>query len=509
MPLGAGLAVFRRRKWLGLLIFLIPGAAITGATRTLPSIYESTASLLVEHQQAADRLVGPSDADSLEERLRTISQKILSREQLVQLVTQYNLYPDLQARLPADLVVERMRKDLRLEFKTERDTSGRDSTTAINLSYRGRDPELVAAVANAVATLFVEENVRVRDLQTAGATAFLQSQVDEAKRQLADQERLMNAFKVNHLGELPEQQASNLAALERLNAQLRALNDRERGVLDRRDALTRPRTASLPDATVPLESPEARLARLRIDLAALRAKYTDEYPEIVRTKEEIAALERRFAAQGRGAPGEVDLTARDFQGALAQVDAELAALRSQEELLRRSMAAYEQQVQNAPRIEGELQRLAGDYTAAKERHASLVRRYEEAQLKERMQQLGVQQFRILDSALPSPQPVAPRRLRILLMGLVLSAGAAVGAVLLAEAHSGSFHTVDDLRAFTRVPVLVSIPPIVTAVDARRNRLKSALAVVGAVLSTVTIALASAYLARGNDLLAGLLTPGKL
>jgi succinoglycan biosynthesis transport protein ExoP len=508
MPSGPALAVFRRRKWLALLVFLVPAAAVTGATRTMPSIYESTANLLVEHQQVADRLVGSSDADLLETRLRTISQKILSREQLLQLIAQYNLYPDLRARMPADVAVDRMRKDLRLEFKTERDTSGRDSTTAINLSYRGRDPELVAAVANAVATLFVEENVRIRDLQAAGATAFLQSQVHEADRQLTEQERLMNAFRVSHLGELPEQQASNLAALGRLNEQLRVLNDQERGVLERRDALTRPTTVLLPGATAPVESPEARLTRLRTDLAALRAKYTDEYPEIVRTKEEIAGLERRLAAQRGGPLGEAESTAREPQTALAQVDVELAVLRSQEELLRRSIAVYEQRVQNAPRMEGELQRLAGGYTAAKERHAALVQRFEEAQLKERMQQLGIQQFRILDSALPSPQPVAPHRFRILLMGLAVSAAAAVGAVLLAEAYSVSFHTVDDLRAFTRVPVLVSIPPIVTAADARRNHFNSALAVVGAALSTVTIALASAYLARGNDLLGGLLAPGK-
>ena len=509
MQLGAVLAVFRRRKWLALLIFLVPAAAITGATRTVPSIYESTASLLVEHQQVADRLAGPADADLLEARLRTISQKILSRAQLLRLTTQYNLYPALQARLPADLVVEQMRKDLRLEFKTERDTSGRDSTIAINLTYRGRDPELVAAVANAVATLFVDENVRVRDLQTAGATAFLQSQVDEARRQLTEQERLLNAFKVSHLGELPEQQASNVAALERLNAQLRALTDRELGALERRDALTRPRAVLLADATVPLESPEARLAKLRIDLAGLRAKYTDEYPEIARTKEEIAALERRLAAQGGALGGVADSSPRDLLAGLAQLDTELAAVRSQEALLQRSISVYEQRLQNTPRIEGELQRLTADYAAAKERHASLVRRHEEAQLRERLQQVGVEQFRILDSAVPSPQPVAPHRFRTLLMGLALSAGVAVGAVLLAEAQSGSFHTVDDLRAFTRVPVLASIPPIVTTADARRNRHKSALAVAGVALGTVTIAAASAYLAGGNELLAGFLTKGRL
>lgn len=504
MQLRSALSVLRRRLWLALLIFLLPSAAIAGATRVLPSIYESTAILLVEHQQVADRLVGPMDADVLETRLRSISQQILSRSRLEQLITQFNLYPEIRGRFADELIVERMRKDLRLEFKGARDAIGRDSTIAINLSYRGRDPELVATVTNALATLFVGENARVREQQAAGATAFLKSQMDEAQRQLAEKERRITAFKDSHLGELPEQQASNLAALERINAQLRVLNDRELRILERRDALMRQRSGA-PDATVPVESPAMRLVRLRADLARLRTQYTDEHPDIARIKEEIAALERLLAAPANR-PSSLE-SPQDPQTAIAQADKELTALRSEEAALRRTIALYEQRVETAPRREGELQQLTGDYAATKERYASLLKRYEDAQLTERMQGLSVEQFRILDPAVRGRMPVAPHRVRLLLMGLALSAGAAAGIVLLAELYSGSFHTVDDLRAFTRIPILVSIPPIVTAADTRRNRLRSIFAILGTAVTTVAIGIVSAYVARGNDVLATLL-PGK-
>ncbi len=500
-------AVWHRRKWLALLVLLIPLAAFVGTALTLPNIYESTASVLIEHQPLPERLVGPSAADELETRLRTVSQQILSRSRLYGLITQFDLYHEMRSRTTPEIVVERMRKDIDLEFNAMRDTSGRDATIAFSLSYRGRDPDVVAEVANALAALFVEENARIREQQTAGTTAFLEAQLEDAKRGLEAQEQRMNQFKVRYLGELPEQQATNLAALERLNGQLRVISDRELRAMGRRDDVAKQLDESAGGAAA--DSPAARLAKLRQELADLRTRYTDEHPDVVRVRDEIAALERQLATGG-GKPTSAPVpSGRDIQNNIAEVDKELATLRNQEETLRRAIDSYERRIENAPRREQELQQLSRDYSTAKELYQSLLQRYEDAQLAERLQQrLQGDQFRILDQAVPSPRPIAPHRIRLLLMGLMLSMGIAAGAVVLVESRDTSFHAVDDVRAFTSVPVLISVPPIITPADTGRRRLRFSLAALAAVLGAAGIVAASAYFARSNDMLVRLLTPGR-
>jgi polysaccharide chain length determinant protein (PEP-CTERM system associated) len=493
MPgLEAPLAVWHRRKWLALLVFLTPLTATVGVVRSLPNTYESTTTVLVEHQAAPDRLVGPSAAGELETRLRTISEQILSRSRLFEVITQFDLYPAQRRKASSEAVVESMRRDIQLQFKEVRESTGRDATIAFSLKYRGRDPDTVAQVTNALAALYVKENARISEQQASGATEFLRVQLEEVKRQLEDQERRISDFKLRHSGELPDQQAANLAALERLNSQVRVISDRQLRALERRDELVK-RAAEGPGAG---DAVAARLAKLRQDLAGLRTQFTDEHPDVIRVKQEIAALESQLAGQSGKRAIPDDPAARQLKDARAALEAELTALRAEEQTLRRTIGTYEQRIENAPRLEQELQQLSRDYAGAKELYQSLLQRYANAKIAGRMEQgLQGEQFTILDPAVASREPVAPKRFRLLLMGLMVAMGAAVGAAGVAEALDTSFHTADDIRAFTSVPVLVSIPPITTAADLRRRRLLFGLAAFGVGLGMTAVVAASSFLGR--------------
>ena len=499
-------AVWHRRKWLALLTLAAGLSATVGVTGNLPNVYESSATVLVEHQQAPKNIAGAA-ADSggdawlrvseLETWLRTVIQHVLSRSQLSDLITRFDLYPDLRRTAGMDAAVERMRRDIRFQFKGVRQPTGDDATIAFSLSYRERDPDTVARVANALAVLYVEENSKIREQQTAGTAQFLRAQLDSAQRDLERQEQRIADFKAHHNGELPEQQAANLAALGALNQQL-IVN------IQRRDTLARQR---LEIPGVAGDTISARLAKLHQQLADLRAKYTDQYPEVVRVKEEISALERHVASDGgRRAAGE-DATGGPLVKDPA-VESELAALRTDEQGLRGQIAAYQQRIENTPVIGQELSQLTRDYTAATELYQTLLQRYEGAQLEERMgQRMQGDQFRILDPAVASRVPVAPKRFLLRLIGLLLAAGAAVGAAHLAEIADTSFHGLDDLRAFTSVPVLASIPPIITAADLVRRRRRAGLTVLAAALGVAAIAGALSHLAHSNAALINLLAGG--
>src|SRR5206468_1745735 len=180
----------------------------------------------------------------------------------------------------------------------------------------------------------------------------------------------------------------------------------------------------------------------------------------------------------------------------ADIDAEMKMLRDEESQLRQSVAGYERRMEDAPRRLREFQRQARDYAATKEFYESLVKKYEDAQMAENMEQgQKGEQFRIVDAAVAPKVPVAPSRLRLVLMGVIASLGLTAGAVMLAERIDTSFHTMDELRAFTRVPVLAGIPPLATDRDMARGRRRAVLAGASFVVGLVVVAGASYAVAR--------------
>jgi len=232
---------------------------------------------------------------------------------------------------------------------------------------------------------------------------------------------------------------------------------------------------------------------------------------VVRLKAEIAATEREPAAstgdqEGAGyASNPYVLRLRET---LSAADSEAKVLKNEAQHLRAAIAAYQARVENTPKREQEFQEVSRDYDTTKQLYESLVKRHEEAQLAESMEQRQKgEQFRILDPAVPSQTPAAPNRLKLLVVSLVLSIGLAGGALMVAEALDTSFHSANELREFSNVPVLVGISKIVTDADRQREQQRFRVAMAGAMLGLVLIAGASYLIAHGNEHLVQMLAGG--
>jgi protein tyrosine kinase modulator len=492
-----------RRKWLALLVFsAVAGAAVTVAV-SLPNLYRAAATVLVERQQVSEAFVRPSVTAELETRLQTIREDVMSRSRLSELIGRLGLYPELRPKVPLEALVARMRRDIELELKgVDSMMSGRTSTIAFTISYGGRDPETVAKAANALAEMYVQGNTRIREGQATRTAEFLKAQLADVKKELDAYDRRTDDFRLSHIGELPQQVDSNLASLERLNTQLRLNGENQIRAMDRRDRMERQRadvTAAPPQAA---SSPDAeRLAKLKQQLEDLRSRFTDAYPDVARVRADIDALTRQMAqhpASDRPAasPNDREVSLAD---SIAGLDTEVRALKDEERALRQTIAGYEQRVENAPRRQQEFQEMSRDYAAIKERYDTLLKRYEEAQLASSLEQgQNVEQFRILDAALPPRDPIAPNRLRLLMLGLVLAVGLAVGAVMAAEKLDTAFHRIEDLRAFINVPTLGRVPLIPSRAQTRSKRRRACLAAVSAVVGVLLIVAGSRYVARGNE-----------
>src|SRR5262245_60103079 len=295
------LTVANRRKWLALVVFLLPFTIGASFLTFLPNIYQSTATVLIERQQVPEVFVRPTVTSELETRLRTISQDILSRSRLEAIIVRFGLYADQRRNQPIEAVVARMQRDIDVDLKGIDQRRG--PTFAFAVSYRGHDPQTVAQVANTLASFYVEENSKVRGRQAAGTAQFLKAQLIEARNRLQDQERRVSQFKRRNLADLPQPTEMTVGLIYRLYTQLRLNLDSQARLTERRLALGR-RAEQVPIAIdaagaggtgLPIQPTADDIPRLRQHLRQLRTRYTDQHPDVVRVRAMIADLETQPA----------------------------------------------------------------------------------------------------------------------------------------------------------------------------------------------------------------------
>ncbi|MBI2150521.1 MAG: hypothetical protein HYU27_07940, partial [Acidobacteria bacterium] len=349
-------ALWSRRRWLAVVVFATLFSAAVTLVMALPSLYRSTATVLVKQEQVSETFVRSSITGELEPRLHTISQEVLSRSRLQDLIIGFNLYPELRKRASPEAVIERMRRDIKLELKGVEQRSGHGATIAFTLGYQGWDPQTVAQVTNTLVSFYVAENETIRERLAARTSEFLKDRLGEVEKKQRDQERRVAEFKARYVGELPEQEKVNLASLERVNKELQLNSENQIRAMEHREKVLRELGEA--DGGDPKGNPgetAVRLRQLKRELAELRTRFTDKYPDVVRLKREIAALERlqrlprkldddtRGPRRGQASPPRGGL--REYLG---EVENRLEALKKEETRLREALNMYQRRLDNIP-----------------------------------------------------------------------------------------------------------------------------------------------------------------
>jgi protein tyrosine kinase modulator len=494
------LEILRRHRWLAAVVFLIPLAALVTLVLNLPEVYEASATLLVERQQVPPSYVQSTVTSDTEQRVRTITQSLLSRSQLVPMIEQFGLYPELRKTTPADRLVDRFIEGFRLTFTK--------NAPAFVVTFRGRDPRKVAAVANTLASRYIDEDLKIRERYAEGTATFLAKQLDQQLRsQLEDLETKVAAFKEKNMGELPSQEGANLATLDRLNGQLLVNEQRQLQLRGQIADTEKQLAASGAVEGDSLEAITARIGALRSQLDELLRHYTEKYPDVIRLKAEISQLEEhRQAMEAARASGESPpetaspprATAPVQSGPLGTMRRELQFLEREEAKLKQDIAQYQQRVENAPRREQQFEALGRDYGTIQSVYTSLLQRYEEAKLAQNLEhyQKG-EQFRILDPALVPDEPVAPNRPRLLFVSLVIALGLAGGAAFFAERLDTSFHSPDEFREAFHPQLMVTVHRIRTKADRRRELVRIGFGLASATVGLLAVIVISYLVAREN------------
>ncbi len=540
---GAGLAsileVVRRRRRLAVLPFLFVLAAAVSLAMFLPSLWTARATVLVNRQEIPEALVRSTITTDPEARLLTLTYQTLDAPRLITIIQDNDLYPALRRSRPIAEAVERMRRDIKIDVQDERDRRDREARSLVfTMGYAAADPAVAVRVTNTLASLFTEENRRLRQQQATGATEFFDTQLRDLRQRLSTQEQKVTAYKEQHLGELPEQREVNVRTLERLQQQLQMAHENNRRAVERRQMITR----SLNDLDlassmtaggtapggVPGETAAARLATLRNELAAMQTTYSDKYPDVIQLKEQIRITERRvsedekkLAAAATRAAGPAPAgsrQARDLRMAvqnpyvlslMQQLDqANVEAKASADEIvnLNRQLSVYQGRLEQTPKREQELALITRDYESTREMFRSLLAKRGEADVAADLEQRQKgETFRVIEPATLPERPTGPNRVRLLLVGVALALGAAGVAVVLAEQIDTSYRRADEARAAAGVPLLSTIPRIVTETDrlaTRRYRRLAAAAVAGGLLLVIGT---SFVVAHDNQSLVSVLT----
>ena len=475
------------RWWILMSAFVIALAG-TAIIAKLPAEYTSEAVLVIVQQQIPQQYVDPAISISTSDRIRAISREVLSRSRLMGIIDAFGLYPAERTRLTPDLLVERMRKDVDIEFLDP--TSSRVDFGAFKVSFSARTPQLAQQVASRLTALFVEENLRSRGDQAAGTTKFLTEQLNAAKSRLDQQEQRLSAFKQSNTGELPEQQQLNLTALTDARMQLQSVSL----------SLTRARQQQGTLETLIA----SQLSRLQSEKTGLMAKFTAKHPEVVKKEQEIdrvAALAARLKNGEAGDKGQSFSAPEDvaYTQLKIQVDAnfnDIDNLTKEEARLRADVGKYQARLQLTPVREQQLTGILRDYETYKQEYTDLLGKQLKSQLTTNLEERQEgQHFRLVDPPSLPAEPSKPKRLKLSLGAA--GAGIAVGILLgfLTHMRDSSIHSEKVLKRRFVAPVLLALPEFLTPAEERNRFWKRTAEWAVGVVMVATIVLVELYVYR--------------
>jgi polysaccharide chain length determinant protein (PEP-CTERM system associated) len=493
--------IFLRRIWHIVIPFVLIGIGTIIYIYITPKEYRSTSVILVTPQEVPEAFVKPTVTSRIEARLQSISEEIMSRTTLEKIVSEFKLYPDLAKSKSSEEIVEKMRKDIKIQVRGNPERQEGKQQGAFTISYTGKNPIVVTRVTNKLASLFIEENLKVREKQAQGTSEFLSNELAANKTKLDEQEKAITSFKRQYFGELPEQKDANMKVLEQLQLLYQRIGESVGRTEDRKLVIqkqisdTELLLASYPgmkdgvtSMMTPLKDPQVvQLEQLKTQLADLQSKYTEKHPDIVTVKKRIAELEAKMekdksekkteesiavselpepqtgAKKGKkDEKSEVRLNPRykEMEAQLIAVDLEIQRLREEEGKIKAQINRYRERVENTPIRELAMSNITRDYLNTKESYQTLVRKNQEAQQAENLErrQKG-EQFKVIDPARVPMKPVSPDIPKILLFGLMLGLGGGFGMAFFKEQTDHSFRDAEDLEATLGFKVLTNIPKI--------------------------------------------------
>jgi len=534
--------VKRHRSWL--LGPTFAGLVIGVVTAFLwPDSYRAEGLIRVVPPQVPSRLVQTNISEEMSARIMTIYQNIVSRTSLLNLIQTYNLYPQERKRLPTEDVIERMRTDIgmgAMQNLARSVGSSRTSVNAFQVTYSYSDRRIAQRVCQELISRFTDESIKSRATMSVMTTEFFKDQYEVAKRELDDIDAKISAFKSRNLGEMPDQQQMLFSRLSAMETSIQAINGQiSRSEQDKLQMESQMRDLRDQAQSVSQPAPEQQAAevardpriadldrdieRLEQTLVGLRQSYKETHPDVQRTLSYLQTKRRQreqlhreleasagqntasrprtgISAAAQQRARELNSSILKVQAALQAKDMEIADLNRQMNETRGRLKQLQGRIESSPGASQEYLQLMREHEVAAQRYEELGKKMQDSSMATDLENRKQgEMLEVLESPALPEEPYAPKRPVIIAIGLVI--GLALGVSLAGgrELKDGSLKNLKDVRAYTRLAVLGSIPLLENDFVLRRRRRLATLAWTGVFLVGIVLmagAVAYYYTSRG-------------
>ena len=502
---GELMAMGWNRKWVILVSTAVMTTVAVVVAAQLPNRYRAETLILAAGLSMSNDYVRMTVSNSTrpKDSFPAISQEILSRSRLERVIQSLDLYPEIRRTKPMEVAVEYMRNQI--DIKTL------EGSETFRVSYEATNPVTVTKVTERLADFFIAENSKDRTALAAQTSAFLESQLENARQRLVEQEKRLENYRLKFGPELPTQLQSNLQVIQNTQAQIQSLGEAVNRLHDRRLLIAR-QIADLQSAQyladpgsvaapITVTSTSAQLEEARSTLRTLEPKLTPQHPDLISARQLVVKLENQAKAEASAPKSEVPLApltpveitrrnkVKELQAELESLDRQITVNVDEVTERRTALDMYQERVEAAPTRESELIAITRDYDTLQSVYRQLLAKKEDSKIAENLEQRQViEQFKILEPPHQPERPFSPNRRMIDAGGAALGFVLGVAIVALLGYFDRRIKVEADLSAVIDLPLIAMIPSITTARDRRRARWRQA--AVSVALLTVVAACAT-------------------
>jgi len=467
-----------KRYWWVLPLTVIGGVSLAlGTTFFLPKRFTSRTLVLVDQQTISPDLVKPVITEATNQRLASMQEQILSRSRLQPIIEKFGLYPADRTQVHMEDLVEKLRAAIEVTPLEPMQGTQNRQLPGFHINVTFDNPQVAQRICSEITTMFMEENSKHIDVEGTNTTEFFSQHVEEAKRNLDDQDAKLADFKKKYMGSLPDQEQANLGLLTGMNTQLEASSQAlNRAQQDK--AMTESMLASQLAAwkavnrgDTPAETLDQQLSALQDQLNALEARYTSDHPDVIKARNQIEQLKRRMAEapKGKSAPANTQANAiepsaiQQYRARLRQDDLDISNLIKQQGKIQNQISVLQGKIQSTPAVEQQFKELTRNYQTALDGYNDLLKKHDQSAIARDLnrQQQG-ENLRVLDPPSLPMTPSFPKK--PVFAGVGAGAGLMLGLAILymLAAFDPSMHTEHDVEVCLQLPVLAMLPNVAPA-----------------------------------------------
>ena len=484
-----------RRKLAILLPALTIGIAVFYVVSKLPSMYESKAALKVE-APAISSVQSLSDED-ISQRLNSVTEEVKSRSSLEPLITKFGLFEtERAAGVPMELLVDQMRRNIGFEIVTKTENQ---KATNFNVTFRDPDPDKARAVTAELASKYIKEQQNDSMTRSRETREFFEKQLGEIKAKLDEIDKKRLTYMAQNIDKLPSQTQGLIAQLEGLRGQEKTLETEIGRMRDNSSYLAREqnnlreyaekeaRQQQLLLSDISRNPAYVELVKRKSSLEAeyknLKVQYREAHPDVVAKKNEIeqvakdiAELEQKAKKNNeeitKQSQGNVELRIKNYDNERQRLESEIARQNTVLEQVRVQIGDIQRRIESVPTAEVVLDSFNREYQNVKQNYDELLKKKNEADLKSGVDMASKGERIALVDPANTPQAPVNASKRFMLMGAGAGVGLAIGlllAFLFEFPRLLTINNLDDAAHYTNLPVLATVPELLTIREARWQR----------------------------------------